>query len=80
MFLVTYTLGSEDEQFTPTREPEPVEGVGRSSGGRALCCKGLDLPTWRIDPAWWMHLQFGLFSIPNGGPSKAMVCAMVDCA
>ena len=40
---------------------------GRSSGGGALCCKGLDPPTWWIDPAWWMHLQFGLFSIPTSG-------------
>ena len=33
-----------------------------------------------IDPAWRMHLQFGLFSVPNlwstTGPSKAMVCAV----
>ena len=36
-------------------------GVGRSSCGRTLCCKGLDLHTWWIDPAWLKHLQFGLW-------------------
>ena len=28
----------------------------------------LDHPAWRIDPAWQMHLQFGLFSVPTSGP------------
>ena len=55
-------------------------GAGRSSGGRAHCCEGLDPPAWRIDPAWWMYLQFGLFSAPTSGlrtgPSKAVVCAV----
>ena len=37
-----------------------VGGVGRLSGCRAPTCKGLDHP---IDPAQWMNLQFGLFSI-----------------
>ena len=26
-----------------------TQRVGHSSGGRALCCKGLDSPPWRID-------------------------------
>ena len=39
--------------------------VGRSSGGRALACKGWD---HLIEPAWWVHLQLGLFSIPTSGP------------
>ena len=43
-------------------------GTGCSSGGRALCCNGLDPPAWRIDLAWWMHLQFGLFSVPTSDP------------
>ena len=43
-------------------------GVGRSSGNIALSCKGLDHPAWWVDPAWRMHLQFGLFSNPTGGP------------
>ena len=30
-------------------------GQGRSSGGRALSCKALDPPAWRIDPAWRKH-------------------------
>ena len=47
---------------------EKGQGVERSSSGRALCCNGLDPPAWRINPAWWMHLQFGLFSIPTSGP------------
>ena len=42
--------------------------VGRSSGNRALCFKGLDPPTWRIDPACRMHLQFRLFSVPTSDP------------
>ena len=42
-------------------------GVGRSSGGRSLSCKGLDPPAWRIDPVWRMHLQFGLFCVPTSG-------------
>ena len=40
-----------------------TEKAGRSSGSRALCCKGLDPHAWRIDPAWRMHLQFGIFSV-----------------
>ena len=44
------------------------KGAGRSLGGRALSCKSLDPPAWRIDPAWWVHLQFGLFSIQTNGP------------
>ena len=43
-------------------------GVGRNSGDRALSGKGLDPVVWQIDPAWWMHLQFGIFSIPASGP------------
>ena len=45
-------------------------GVERNSGGRALSCKGLDPPAWWIDPARWMPLQFGLFSIPISGPQS----------
>ena len=41
---------------------------GYSSGGRALCFKGLNPPARRIEPIWWMHLQFGLFSIAISGP------------
>ena len=42
--------------------------IGPISCGRALSCKGFDPPVWWIDPAWQMHLQFGLFSIQTGGP------------
>ena len=40
-------------------------GVGRSSGGRELTCKGLD---HLIDPAQRMHLQLRLFCVPTNGP------------
>ena len=40
-------------------------GVGHSSSSRALACKGWDHP---VEPAWWVHLQFGLFSVPISGP------------
>ena len=36
--------------------------TGRGSGGRAFSCKGLN------SPAWWKHLQFGLFSVATSGP------------
>ena len=42
--------------------------AGCSSGGRALCCEGLD-PPWRINPAWRKHLEFGIFSVPTSGGS-----------
>ena len=29
-----------------------------------------------IDPAWWVHLQFEIFSVPTSGP-KAAVCAVL---
>ena len=45
-----------------------MQGAGRSSGARALCCKGLDPQAWLIDPAGRKHLQFGLFSVPISGP------------
>ena len=54
---------------------EGKQGARRSLGGRALACKGLD---HLIDPAWWIHLLFGLFSIPTSGPSKAVVCAVLS--
>ena len=40
-----------------------IGGGGCSSGGRALAC-------WdrQIEPTWWVHLQFGLFSIPSIHP------------
>ena len=41
---------------------------GRSSGGRADCCEGLEPPAWWLDPAWQMHLQYELFSVPTSGP------------
>ena len=41
--------------------------MGRSSGSRALSCKGLDT-AWRINPAWQMYFQFELFSVPTSGP------------
>ena len=44
-----------------------IWGTGRSSGGRALSCKGLKPPAWWIDPAWQMHLLSGLFSVPTSG-------------
>ena len=43
-------------------------GAGRSSSGRSPCSKGLDPPAYRIDPAWRIHLQYGLFSVTTGGP------------
>ena len=43
-------------------------GAGCSSGGRALCYKGLDPLAWRINPAWQKHLQFRLLSVPTSGP------------
>ena len=43
-------------------------GAGHNSGCRTLCCKGLDPPACRIEPACRMHLQFGLFCIPTSGP------------
>ena len=27
-------------------------GAGCSSGGRSVCCKGLEPHAWRINPAW----------------------------
>ena len=39
--------------------------AGRSSGGKAPACKGLD---HLINPAQWTQLQFVLFSIPFSGP------------
>ena len=49
------------------------EMVGGSSGDRALCCKGLDLP------ARWMHLQSGLFfrSNHNWSISGCVMCCPV---
>ena len=44
------------------------KGTASSSGSRTLCCKGLDPPTWWIDPAWLMHLKFGLLSVSTSGP------------
>ena len=41
---------------------------GRSSDSRALWCEGLDHPAWWFDPAWQIHLQFGLFPIPTSVP------------
>ena len=59
-----------------------VQGAGRSSGSRALGCKGLDPPAWQINPVWRMHLQFGLFSVPTNGPQlvhlKAVVCVVLS--
>ena len=53
---------------------------GHSSGGRAHACKSWDRP---IKPAWRVHLQFELFSVPTSGPpttgpSKAVVCAVLS--
>ena len=42
-----------------------IEGAGHSSVGRALACKGWDHV---IDPAWCVHLQLGIFSVPTSGP------------
>ena len=39
------------------------KGAGHSSGGRALSCEGFDPPERWINTAWWVYLQFGLFSI-----------------
>ena len=51
-----------------------VVGAGLSSGGKGL--------NHLIDPAQWMHLQFGLVSVPTSdpttGPSKAVVCAVLS--
>ena len=54
------------QQLVSTKEM--ILGAGHSAGSRTLSCKGLDPPVWWIDPAWWMHLQFGLFSVPTSGP------------
>ena len=40
------------------------------------CCKGLDPPACRIDPALWK--QFGLFSVPTIRPSKVVVGAALS--
>ena len=48
--------------FIVLRGRDPAQVV------RALCCKGFDLPAWRIDPVWCIHLQFGIFSIVISGP------------
>ena len=37
----------------------------RRSGGRALACISWD---HLIESGWWVHLQFGLFSVPTSGP------------
>ena len=50
-------------------------GAGHSSGGRARACKLWDHP---IEPAWRVHLQFGPFSIPTSGPSKAVLYAALS--
>ena len=42
--------------------------LGRGSGGRALSCKGSDPSVWQIEPAWWIHLQFGLYYVLTSGP------------
>ena len=40
--------------------------------------KGLDPPTWRIDPLWRMHLQFGLLSVPISGPKPVHQSAVLS--
>ena len=52
-------------------------GAGSSSGSRALAWKGWDHP---IDPALWMHLQFGLFSVPISGPQGSIKGCGMCCA
>ena len=54
-------------------------GVGCSSGSSALCSKSLD-PAWRIDRAWWAHLQFGLFAIPTSGPQLNVLSCLWESA
>ena len=39
--------------------------AGHSSGGRTLAFESWDQP---IEPAWQVHLQFGLFSVLTRGP------------
>ena len=61
--------------------PGDNKGAGCSSGSRALSCKGLDPPAWWFDPAWRMHLQFVLFSVPTSGPQlihQRLVCAVLS--
>ena len=63
------------------RAPEEVSidmppGLGRSSGGRAPSCNSLD---HLINPAWWMHLQFGLFYVPTSGPRLVHQILCVVC-
>ena len=41
--------------------------AGRGSGGRTPSCKGFVYP---IDPAQWMHLQFGIFSVATSGRQR----------
>ena len=55
---VTLRFATTDNHFATER----THGAGHSSG-----CKSLDPPAWQIDPAWRMHLQFGLFSIRTSG-------------
>ena len=59
-----------------------IEGAGCSSGGRALTCKGWD---HMIEPAWRVHLQFGLFSVLTSGPQvvhqsayKKFACCLLE--
>ena len=66
--LPTYALGP------------PLQGARHTSGGRAISCNSLDPSAQWIDTAWWMHLQFGLFSVPTSGPQLVhQRCGMYCC-
>ena len=53
-----------------------IYGAGRSSSGRALAYKGWDN---LIEPAWWMHLQCGLFSVPTSDPQLVKLWYVMSC-
>ena len=55
--------------------------AGRSSGGRALSCKGLEPPASWINPAWQKLLWFWLFSVPTSGLQLVhqRLCYVLSC-
>ena len=53
-------------------------GVGHSSGGRAPSRKGSDPLSWRFNPAWWKHLQFGRTSEARVADALAALVPVYD--
>ena len=63
--------------YVHIRTGTDVRGARRSSGGRTLACKGWGHP---IEPAWQVHLQFRLFSVPTSDPQQVHKGSGMCCA